>query len=139
MGGRPRWLLALVLLLAACQGDDPLLVIAGAGELVELQVRDAEDRPVWALVADHPRPLEHLFLGVVPEGYRQTVPEDGSPPRPLLPGEPLELEVVTESGVFLRSGFASGPGTFDTTGWWMELGASAPEESAVGEQAAPPS
>ncbi len=125
--GRPALaLLVLAIGVAGC-GEvepveaEPFLAIAGPNDLWSFEVRDSGETVLWAIEAEGVAEVSRLDYGAVPEGFRQTVPVDGSPPRELVPGEELTTVTVTTTRVFTHWGFALGPAAWSISNHRMEL------------------
>ena len=125
-----RWLPGLIALailpLGGCAdgiqtGVDPLVMMAGPDAFQRFELRDANGQAVWSLAADPPVPLQQLFYGEVPAGFRQEVPPGGVNPRPLILGEPLSLESVTARRVFHHEGFVASGQRLSIDFWEMKL------------------
>lgn len=136
-------LVTLVLLpLGGCAGDgpaasDPLVVISGPEAFNSFALLDEQNRVLWRLVAERPAPVDALFYGRVPQGFRQETPADGSAPRALMLGEPLRLESVTPRRVFQHEGWAASSRRLSIEYWEMKL-RTAPEAPRLDDAALPP-
>ena len=97
------------------------MVIAGPKDLVSFELRDAEGNTLWAMTADEPQTIDFIAYGLVPFGFRQQVPADGSLPRNLRWGETLTSEIRTLKRIFIHRGFAEGDGRFSIADWSMHL------------------
>lgn len=114
--------LLLVAALAACTSEEPtpFFVISGPKELVSFEVRD-HGGALWRIEAAEPATLASLSYGITPAGFRQTVPADGSPPRPLGYGEALSTHLVTTSRFFRHRGYADGPASWEVSTWEVRV------------------
>ena len=127
MTGRLTALLGLALLaLAGCAVDgqaaaDPLVVISGPKRFHSFELLDDRDQVIWRLVAAEPAPVDELYYGQVPAGFRQEEPADGSAPRALVEGEPLRLESVTPLRVFQHEGWVASGQRLTIEHWRMRL------------------
>ena len=101
-------------------GNPPVFVLSGGGALAHLLVYGSKQREVasdrsFALWEIEPingyqkgreiKDIGSIKYGVVPEGYRQIYPEDGAPPRDLLPGNKYEYWFDTTNAPHARSYF----------------------------------
>lgn len=123
MAARRMWWglgLGLLGVLAGCGGDDapePFLVVSGPRAVARIELRDADRAVVWSLVAEPAAPLAELVYGTVPDGFTQQLPAAGSPPRPLVAGEPLTLEWTTPLRVIVHRGYADSGNRFVIGDW----------------------
>lgn len=115
--------LACLYLGVGCFGTapEPLLVISGPSDLVHFELRDARGETLWAVHAKAPQTLAFIAYGVVPTGFVQQSPGDGSPPRPLRLGEILTSETRSTRRVFIHRGQAGQGGRFSIHDWSMHL------------------
>jgi hypothetical protein len=93
----------------ACAKEQPLLSVSGPKDLVRLEVRAGGGEELWVIEADDPTPLTGIYYGAVPPGYRQTVPADGSLPRPFVQHEPIQVLSNTATRGFIHWAMATGP------------------------------
>jgi hypothetical protein len=117
--------IALTLLpLTGCVNNppaDPLVVIAGPKAFSSFEVRDIDELVIWRVVTDEPAPVEALFYGEMPAGFRQELPADHRKPRPLMVGELLFMESVTPLRIFHHEGYVTDGGRLATEHWEMQL------------------
>jgi hypothetical protein len=129
-----RWLftllgLALVVTLVLSYGGEdryPLMVISGPTDLRSFEIGVEEGETLWSIAAEEPRTLRQIEYGTVPVGFRQVVPADIEPPRALIAGESLKVEIVSREGTFYHQGLATSPETFQSTKSRMVLRGSDP-------------
>ena len=57
------------------------MLIAGPDDILSFELATTWGETLWRIESDDPRPLEVLYYGVVPEGFRQVDPPAGTPPR----------------------------------------------------------
>jgi hypothetical protein len=115
-----RWLFTLlglalvVTLILSYGGEDryPLMVISGPTDLQSFEIGVEEGETLWSIAAEEPRTLRRIEYGSVPAGFRQVVPADSEPPRALIVGESLEVEIVSREGSFYHQGLATSPESF---------------------------
>lgn len=115
-----RWLFTLlglalvVTLILSYGGEDryPLMVISGPTDLQSFEIGVEEGETLWSIAAEEPRTLRRIEYGSVPEGFRQVVPAEIEPPRALIVGESLEVEIVSREGTFYHQGLATSAETF---------------------------
>lgn len=117
--------IGLVLMsLPGCAGRehvDPLVVIAGPKGFTQFEVRDADDRLIWHVVANAPAPVAELYYGELPAGFHQETPADRVKPRPLAFGEFLSLRSVTPRRIFHHEGYVSSHQQLSIEYWEMNL------------------
>ena len=101
--------------------DEPFIVIAGPKDFRSFEVHDSGKAVLWRIESEGIVQLSRINFGAVPEGFRQTVPEDGSPPRELVPGEDLTTVTVTTTRIFTHWGFALGPAAWSISSSRMEI------------------
>jgi hypothetical protein len=124
-----RWLFTLlgpalvVTLILSCGGEDryPLMVISGPTNLRSFEIGVEEGETLWSIAAEEPRTLRRIEYGSVPRGFRQVLPVADEPPRALIVGESLEVEIVSREGTFYHQGLATSQETFQPTNSRMEL------------------
>ncbi|MFQ5351282.1 MAG: hypothetical protein ACE5EG_12645, partial [Thermoanaerobaculia bacterium] len=100
---------------------EPLVVIAGPKRFSGFELRDAEDRVIWRLVADEPAPVAALFYGEIPAGFRQQAPAEPDRPRPLVLGELLTLRSTTSLRIFHHEGYVVSRQRLTIDHWEMKL------------------
>ena len=113
-----------VVVLTACSlGEDrePLLVLAGPGVVSAFEVTDAQDVTLWRLEAEPPQRLAEIFYGTSPEGFTQIEPVAGAAPRPLVAGEIVRLETVTDRRRFIHWGMARGDANLEILNYSMAM------------------
>jgi tellurite resistance protein TerC len=102
------------------EGNPPVFVLSGSGTMAHLLIcgskrqleGDDLDFNLWEIVPvggyQRGRPVEDIGAikyGVVPQGYQQSYPEDGTPPPPLSPGNKYEYWFDTTDAPHARSYF----------------------------------
>ena len=121
-GRRILVFLALVALSCARGAErDPFLVLAGPKDVVRIGVQDEAGDTVWALEAKPPRSVDAILYGVVPDGFTQLLPAEGSLPRVLVPGELLTAETLTSKRLFVHTGIAKSSTAMEILNYSMEL------------------
>lgn len=113
-----------LLWLAGCAAHDPadpLVVIVGPKAFSRFELRDADDRVIWQVLADEPVPVAELFYGEIPAGFRQQAPAGRREPRPLVVGEPLILSSVTPLRFFHHEGYVTSRRGLSIDHWEMKL------------------
>lgn len=100
---------------------EPFLVLAGPKDVVRIDLEDEEGETLWILEAQPPRTLDFVLYGVVPDGFTQLEPADGSMPRPLVPGELLTSETRTLRRRFRHIGVVKNSTTMEILNYTMEL------------------
>lgn len=118
----------------SCARERPLLSVSGPRDLVRLEVRVAGGEVLWVIESEEPTPLRSIYYGAVPEGYRQTVPADGGPPRPFLQHEPVRVYSATPTRAFIHWGTASSPAEMDIYDWKTWLLRLQPEDFDLEEE-----
>jgi hypothetical protein len=102
--------LVVVLSAVACQPPGALtrrsgkavVVLPGTGAVIDLVVYGLfPSRTIWRIVREGQAPgntlaAAELVYGVVPAGYKQLIPQDGSPPPPLEVGGLYECWLVID-------------------------------------------
>lgn len=113
----------LLVALSCTQGPQtgPFLALAGPKDVMRMEVVDEEGETIWALQAQSPQSVDAIVYGVVPVGFSQIVPADGSLPRPLVPGELLVAETVTSMRRFAHTGVARDGNGMEILNYTMEL------------------
>lgn len=100
-------LLGLILVVAACERRaEPFMAIAGPKDVRCFAVRSRDGETLWAFEAEQGRVVTRIDYGVLPEGFAQVVPADGSKPRLLLIPEEIETETLTASRSITHRGIA---------------------------------
>jgi hypothetical protein len=83
-----------------------LLTSAVDENVLGFEVLEPRGRAIWKVSSPQGSRLSRVEYGVVPDGFRQEVPPNGEPPRPLVSAERLRLRIVTPSWVFTHDGVA---------------------------------
>lgn len=91
--------------------EDNLLTMSAPANVSEFRVFDSKGSVLWEVRASPPVPLSAIRYAVSPSGSLQTVPAEGKP-RPLVSGEQILTETLTDSRYMVHRGHATGPAGF---------------------------
>jgi hypothetical protein len=102
-----------MLALGACRDETNLLTAGEPHDVLTFEVLDQEGKSLWRIEAiDGAISVPRIDYGVVPSGFRQTVPENAKPPTPFSDGEELRMRVTMTDRILDHQGFATGPRSF---------------------------
>ena len=97
--------------------DESNLLTTNRAPVKIVVVFDSQLKPLWKLSSPDLVSVKKVRYGVVPSGFVQEIPAEGTQPRPLVTGEAIVVVVITPTDAFRHSGTATGPAKF-LGGFW---------------------